>query len=159
MIAFIDNYDSFTYNLVQFIGEVMLEDRLGDPLRDLRVWRNDQIDVEELAELNPTRILISPGPGPPHGPKPFTWHPSPGAVHAPGSEAPQGPQAGTSMVPFQYSSQREGDIVSIPGPHGGTSFGSMPSANSGVTSISSSISLTSSSTLRKGTPMIGRSMM
>ena len=65
MIAFIDNYDSFTYNLVQYIGEVMLEDRLGDPLTDLRVWRNDQIDVEELAELNPARIIISPGPGTP----------------------------------------------------------------------------------------------
>ena len=65
MIAFIDNYDSFTYNLVQYIGEVLLEDRLGDPLTDLRVWRNDQIDVEELAELNPSRIIISPGPGTP----------------------------------------------------------------------------------------------
>ena len=65
MIAFIDNYDSFTYNLVQFIGEVMLEDRLGDPLTELRVWRNDEIDVEELAEFNPSRIIISPGPGTP----------------------------------------------------------------------------------------------
>ncbi len=65
MIAFIDNYDLFTYNLVQYIGEVMLEDRLGDPLTDLRVWRNDQIDVEELAELNPAHIIISPGPGTP----------------------------------------------------------------------------------------------
>lgn len=65
MIAFIDNYDSFTYNLVQFIGEVMQEDGLGDPVRDLRVWRNDQVDVEELAELEPSRIIISPGPGTP----------------------------------------------------------------------------------------------
>jgi anthranilate synthase/aminodeoxychorismate synthase-like glutamine amidotransferase len=65
MIAFIDNYDSFTYNLVQFIGEVMLEERLGDPVRDLRVWRNDEIDVEELAELRPRHIVISPGPGTP----------------------------------------------------------------------------------------------
>ncbi|MCO5244039.1 MAG: aminodeoxychorismate/anthranilate synthase component II [Anaerolineae bacterium] len=65
MIAFIDNYDSFTYNLVQYIGEVMLEDRLGDPLTELRVWRNDEIDVEELAEFNPSRIIISPGPGTP----------------------------------------------------------------------------------------------
>ena len=65
MIAFIDNYDSFTYNLVQFIGEVMLEDRLGDPHQELRVWRNDQTTVEALAELKPDHIIISPGPGTP----------------------------------------------------------------------------------------------
>ncbi len=65
MIAFIDNYDSFTYNLVQFIGEVMLEDRLGDPHTALRVWRNDEITVEELASLRPDTIVISPGPGTP----------------------------------------------------------------------------------------------
>lgn len=57
MIAVIDNYDSFTYNLVQFIGE------LGE--HEIRVWRNDEIDVEELAELKPTHIVISPGPGTP----------------------------------------------------------------------------------------------
>lgn len=55
MIAVIDNYDSFTYNLVQFLGEI--------GAKDIRVWRNDQIDVEELAEQRPTHILISPGPG------------------------------------------------------------------------------------------------
>lgn len=65
MIAFIDNYDSFTYNLVQFIGEVMLEDRLGDPHTTLRVWRNDEITVEELAAHRPDYIVISPGPGTP----------------------------------------------------------------------------------------------
>lgn len=65
MIAFIDNYDSFTYNLVQFIGEVMLEDRLGDPHTELRVWRNDEITAEELANLQPDYIVISPGPGTP----------------------------------------------------------------------------------------------
>jgi anthranilate synthase/aminodeoxychorismate synthase-like glutamine amidotransferase len=57
MIAVIDNYDSFTYNLVQFLGEIGAQ--------DIRVWRNDQIDVEELAELNPSHIVISPGPGTP----------------------------------------------------------------------------------------------
>ena len=57
MIAVIDNYDSFTYNLVQFLGEIGAQ--------DIRVWRNDQIDVEELAELRPTHIVISPGPGTP----------------------------------------------------------------------------------------------
>jgi len=57
MIAVIDNYDSFTYNLVQFLGEI--------GAKDIRVWRNDAIDVEELAELQPTHIVISPGPGAP----------------------------------------------------------------------------------------------
>ncbi|MFM7174202.1 MAG: anthranilate synthase component II [Caldilinea sp.] len=66
MIAVIDNYDSFTYNLVQFLGELLQQ----MPVRGLsnaaiRVWRNDQIDVEELAELAPTHIVISPGPGSP----------------------------------------------------------------------------------------------
>jgi len=57
MIAVIDNYDSFTYNLVQFFGEV--------GAKEIRVWRNDAIDVEELADLHPTHIVISPGPGTP----------------------------------------------------------------------------------------------
>jgi len=56
MILFIDNYDSFVYNLVQCIGEVV---------RDLTVARNDQITLEEVEELNPGRIVISPGPGHP----------------------------------------------------------------------------------------------
>ncbi|RME80838.1 MAG: aminodeoxychorismate/anthranilate synthase component II [Caldilineae bacterium] len=56
MIAVIDNYDSFTYNLVQYLGE------LG---ADLRVWRNDEISVEALQELKPAGIVISPGPGEP----------------------------------------------------------------------------------------------
>ncbi|HXG04557.1 MAG TPA: aminodeoxychorismate/anthranilate synthase component II [Candidatus Binatia bacterium] len=56
MILVIDNYDSFTYNLVQYLGEL-------DP--DLRVVRNDEMDVEGLAALGPDRIVISPGPGTP----------------------------------------------------------------------------------------------
>ncbi len=56
MIAVIDNYDSFTYNLVQFLGELGAE---------LRVWRNDEVTVEQLKDLNPTHIVISPGPGEP----------------------------------------------------------------------------------------------
>jgi para-aminobenzoate synthetase component 2 len=56
MILMIDNYDSFTYNLVQYLGE------LG---QDIRVFRNDKIDVSGIAELNPERIVISPGPGTP----------------------------------------------------------------------------------------------
>ncbi|MEM7133585.1 MAG: aminodeoxychorismate/anthranilate synthase component II [Chloroflexota bacterium] len=62
MIAVIDNYDSFTYNLVQFIGELKMPDG-SKP--DIQVWRNDEIDVEELADLKPTHVIISPGPGTP----------------------------------------------------------------------------------------------
>ncbi|MBW3624509.1 MAG: aminodeoxychorismate/anthranilate synthase component II [Armatimonadetes bacterium] len=53
MILVIDNYDSFTYNLVQYLGE------LG---ADLKVVRNDQITLDEIEEMNPERIMISPGP-------------------------------------------------------------------------------------------------
>ena len=56
MIVVIDNYDSFTYNLVQYLGE------LGE---DLRVFRNDKITLEEIERLKPARIVISPGPGTP----------------------------------------------------------------------------------------------
>jgi anthranilate synthase component II len=56
MVLVIDNYDSFTYNLVQYLGE------LG---ATLRVRRNDEVTVEEIAELKPEKILISPGPGRP----------------------------------------------------------------------------------------------
>lgn len=55
MILLIDNYDSFTYNLVQRLGEI-------DASIDLRVVRNDKIDLDRIAELAPERILISPGP-------------------------------------------------------------------------------------------------
>ena len=53
MILVIDNYDSFTYNLVQYLGEMKVE---------LQVHRNDQISVNRISELKPDRILISPGP-------------------------------------------------------------------------------------------------
>ena len=56
MILVIDNYDSFTYNLVQYLGE------LG---ADLKVYRNDKITAGEIKKLAPSRILISPGPGKP----------------------------------------------------------------------------------------------
>ena len=65
MIAVIDNYDSFTYNLVQFIGEIINADDPPDQRREIRVWRNDDIDVETLADLKPSHIVISPGPGTP----------------------------------------------------------------------------------------------
>lgn len=56
MVLVIDNYDSFTYNLVQYLGE------LG---ADLAVYRNDEITLEEIAALQPDHIVISPGPGTP----------------------------------------------------------------------------------------------
>ena len=57
MLLMIDNYDSFTYNLVQYFGE------LGE---EVRTVRNDEITLDEIAELQPTRICISPGPCTPH---------------------------------------------------------------------------------------------
>ena len=56
MILVIDNYDSFTYNLVQYLGE------LGE---DLAVHRNDTLSLDEIVAMKPARILISPGPGRP----------------------------------------------------------------------------------------------
>ncbi len=53
MLLMIDNYDSFTYNLVQYFAE------LGE---EVQVFRNDEIAVEEIGKLNPARICISPGP-------------------------------------------------------------------------------------------------
>ena len=56
MILLIDNYDSFSYNLYQLIGEI-------NP--DIKVIRNDEMTVEEIAELAPSHIILSPGPGRP----------------------------------------------------------------------------------------------
>ena len=56
MILVLDNYDSFTYNLVQYLG------LLGN---EVRVVRNDELTVEELRQLEPSRIVLSPGPGRP----------------------------------------------------------------------------------------------
>ncbi len=53
MLLMIDNYDSFTYNLVQYFGE------LGE---DVGVYRNDEITLDEIARLKPARIVVSPGP-------------------------------------------------------------------------------------------------
>ncbi len=53
MLLMIDNYDSFTYNLVQYLGELGV---------DVRVFRNDQLTLEDIARLAPERIVISPGP-------------------------------------------------------------------------------------------------
>lgn len=56
MILVIDNYDSFTYNLVQYLGE------LG---QKLEIYRNDKINLDVISRLNPKKIVISPGPGRP----------------------------------------------------------------------------------------------
>ena len=56
MILLIDNYDSFSYNLFQLIGEVN---------SDILVYRNDKITIEKIKELNPDAIILSPGPGKP----------------------------------------------------------------------------------------------
>ena len=56
MVLVIDNYDSFTYNLVQYLGE------LGE---EPEVRRNDQLTIDEIATLAPSHIVVSPGPGRP----------------------------------------------------------------------------------------------
>ncbi len=56
MLVMIDNYDSFTYNLVQYFGELGAE---------IRVFRNDEVTLDEIRALKPTHIVISPGPGNP----------------------------------------------------------------------------------------------
>lgn len=56
MILLIDNFDSFSYNLYQFMGEI-------NP--DIKVVRNDELTIEEIEKLNPEKIVISPGPGKP----------------------------------------------------------------------------------------------
>ncbi|HXE42939.1 MAG TPA: hypothetical protein VN516_07930, partial [Candidatus Baltobacteraceae bacterium] len=53
MILVLDNYDSFTYNLVQYLGELGAE---------MTVKRNDEVSIEEIRKLKPERILVSPGP-------------------------------------------------------------------------------------------------
>lgn len=55
MIFLLDNYDSFTFNLVQRIGEI-------DPGIQMRVERNDQVTLQQIEELRPSRIIVSPGP-------------------------------------------------------------------------------------------------
>ncbi|MCL1919041.1 MAG: aminodeoxychorismate/anthranilate synthase component II [Peptococcaceae bacterium] len=73
MILIIDNYDSFTYNLYQIAGQVAEQlgnqpaGQFGKRIADqtLKVIRNDEMDVEEIVALNPSHIIISPGPGRP----------------------------------------------------------------------------------------------
>lgn len=62
MILVIDNYDSFTYNLVQYLGELASEFPVA---ADIQVYRNDQISIDEIRQLKPDGVVISPGPGRP----------------------------------------------------------------------------------------------
>ncbi len=62
MLLVLDNYDSFTYNLVQYLGELAADHPVA---ADLRVERNDVLSLEAIRALNPAAILISPGPGDP----------------------------------------------------------------------------------------------
>jgi len=62
MLLVLDNYDSFTFNLVQYLGELASNHPLA---ADLRVERNDALNLEQIRALNPAAILISPGPGDP----------------------------------------------------------------------------------------------
>ena len=55
MILLIDNYDSFTYNLVQYLGELTAE--------EIKVFRNDEISISEVEQMKPAKIVISPGSG------------------------------------------------------------------------------------------------
>jgi para-aminobenzoate synthetase component 2 len=62
MLLVIDNYDSFTFNLVQYLGELASQFPVAN---HLRVERNDALSIEEIGTLNPSAILLSPGPGDP----------------------------------------------------------------------------------------------
>ena len=62
MIIVIDNYDSFTYNLVQYLGELAADFPVAS---DIQVFRNDKISLDEILALKPEVVVISPGPGRP----------------------------------------------------------------------------------------------
>src|SRR5688572_18262399 len=105
MILVIDNYDSFTYNLVQYLGE------LGAPVT---VRRNDQTTIEEVNELSPSRILISPGPG-----RPETAGITLDIIHEFGARLPMlGVCLGHQAMGLAFG----GDVIRAPVPmHGKTS--------------------------------------
>lgn len=62
MILLIDNYDSFSYNLVQLIGGILKETASGE---DIKVIRNDEMSIDEIKSLKPSHLILSPGPGRP----------------------------------------------------------------------------------------------
>tara|TARA_Y100001968_G_C19394238_1_gene737308 strand:- start:705 stop:1313 length:609 start_codon:yes stop_codon:yes gene_type:complete len=63
MLLVIDNYDSFTFNLVQFLGELATDHSIA---KKLRVERNDALNIDQIRELQPSAIVLSPGPGNPY---------------------------------------------------------------------------------------------
>ena len=65
MILLIDNYDSFSYNLVQLIGSIIEEKKSTDVKTEIKVIRNDELMVKEIKALKPSHIILSPGPGRP----------------------------------------------------------------------------------------------
>ncbi|TCK04181.1 anthranilate synthase component II [Marinobacterium mangrovicola] len=72
-VYIIDNYDSFTYNLYQFIGEILSSAKLTGEINDfdIVVKRNDQVSLEQIKAAKPDRLIISPGPGSPDDPEYF----------------------------------------------------------------------------------------
>lgn len=72
-VLIIDNYDSFTYNLYQYVGEILMAEKARDALPgfNVAVRRNDELTLEQVRALNPDRIIISPGPGSPDDPAYF----------------------------------------------------------------------------------------
>ncbi len=63
MILVIDNYDSFTYNIVQYIGEILLKKLPEEDIySEIKVFRNDKVSISEIEDLQPDKIVISPGP-------------------------------------------------------------------------------------------------
>lgn len=62
MIIVIDNYDSFTYNLVQYLGELSTRFPVA---KEIKVYRNDRVQLDTIEKLNPSGVVISPGPGRP----------------------------------------------------------------------------------------------
>lgn len=80
MIIVIDNYDSFTYNLVQYLGELGTELPVA---AEIQVYRNDQITLEQIRALKPAAVVISPGPG-----RPEDAGISPHVIRELGSELP-----------------------------------------------------------------------
>lgn len=72
-VLIIDNYDSFTYNLYQFIGEILTTEKNRGAVNDFEivVKRNDQIQFTDIVAMAPDRIIISPGPGSPDDPRYF----------------------------------------------------------------------------------------